>query len=72
MKLYFVLLTLSITIAHLLSYNNFLPPLGANPDTVTVSGYSAGGYMAQMLHVIYSKTIKGCGWVGSGPYMAGL
>jgi hypothetical protein len=49
--------------------NEILPPLGGNPDTVTISGYSSGGYMAQMLHVIFSSTVKGVGWVGSGPYM---
>jgi len=27
--------------------NEILPPMGGNPSSVTVSGYSSGGYMAQ-------------------------
>ena len=45
-----------------------LGALGANPNTVTVSGYSLGGYMAQDLAIIYSEKIKGVGTVGAGPY----
>jgi poly(3-hydroxybutyrate) depolymerase len=45
-----------------------LPPLGANPDTITISGYSSGAFMAQAMTVIFSKTIKGCGEVGGGVY----
>ena len=47
-----------------------LAPLGqlaANPDTITVSGYSLGGYMSQDIGCIWSKEIKGVGIVGAAP-----
>lgn len=46
-----------------------LPALGANPAEVSVSGLSAGGFMAVQLHVAYSATFKrGAGVVAGGPY----
>jgi len=46
-----------------------LPGLGANPAEVSVSGLSAGGFMAVQLHVAYSATFKrGAGVVAGGPY----
>ncbi len=46
-----------------------LPTLGANPAEVSVSGLSAGGFMAVQLHVAYSATFKrGAGVVAGGPY----
>lgn len=48
-----------------------LPGLKVNPDTITVMGYSSGGYFANQFHIIYSSTIKGSSQVGGGPYMVG-
>ncbi len=46
-----------------------LPALGANAAEVSVSGLSAGGFMAVQLHVAYSATFKrGAGIVAGGPY----
>ncbi|MBB3176035.1 PHB depolymerase family esterase [Variovorax sp. Sphag1AA] len=46
-----------------------LPALGANAAEVSVSGLSAGGFMAVQLHVAYSATFKrGAGVVAGGPY----
>lgn len=46
-----------------------LPALGANPAEVSVSGLSAGGFMAVQLHVAYSATFKrGAGVVAGGPF----
>ena len=45
-----------------------LPGLGVDPDTVTVSGYASGSYMANVMHVAYSETIKGAGLICGGPY----
>ncbi|MEJ8809925.1 hypothetical protein WKW77_02540 [Variovorax ureilyticus] len=43
--------------------------LGANAAEVSVSGLSAGGFMAVQLHVAYSATFKrGAGVVAGGPY----
>merc|ERR1712061_44685 len=30
-----------------------------NPDTITMSGYSAGAFMTHKMHVVLSDTIKG-------------
>ena len=40
-----------------------LPALPIDPGTVTVSGLSAGGYMAVQFHVAYSSLVKGAGLV---------
>ena len=45
-----------------------LPKLGARTDTVTISGYSAGSYMAHALHVIWSSRISGAFLLMGGPY----
>jgi hypothetical protein len=44
-----------------------LPTLGAE-KTVTVSGLSAGGYMAVQMHVAHSSIVKGAGVIAGGPY----
>ena len=48
-----------------------LPALDLNPDTITVSGGSSGGYFCNMMLIIYSKTIKGCGDIAGGPWKIG-
>ena len=45
-----------------------LPFMKADPDTVTVSGYSAGCYMAELMQIIHSDTIKGSGLFQCHPY----
>ena len=45
--------------------------MGANRDTVMVSGFGQGGNMASSMHVIYSKTIQGCGII-SGSHFPGF
>jgi len=52
-----------------ISSNVRLPGLGVNPNTVTVAGFGCGAYMANVMHVVYSKTIKGAGLIEGGPYM---
>ena len=49
-----------------------LPSLGGDPESVTFSGFSGGAFMANSMHVISSKTIKGVGIVAGGPYGADL
>lgn len=36
-----------------------LPALNADPDTITVSGFSGGAVIANAFHVAYSETVKG-------------
>jgi poly(3-hydroxybutyrate) depolymerase len=45
-----------------------LPNLGVRDDTITVSGFSAGAFMASHLHLIYSDIFKGCGMVSGGAF----
>ena len=42
--------------------------MGAESDTITISGISGGSYAASQLHVIYSDTIKGSGLLVGGQY----
>jgi len=43
-----------------------LPPMGADPDTIVLTGYSCGSWMAHQTHVINSGTIKGVGLFNGG------
>jgi hypothetical protein len=42
--------------------------MSANPDTITVSGMSAGCYMSELLTFIHSDTIKGSALFQCFPY----
>ena len=48
--------------------DNSLPGFGAEPNSVTISGFSGGSKMAGMMTVIYSETFKGSGLLAGGPY----
>ncbi len=45
-----------------------LPRLNILPGSLTVSGVSAGGYMATQYQVAYSKDVIGAGIVAAGPW----
>ena len=45
-----------------------LPSQHIDPDSVTASGISSGGYMAVQMHVAYSALVKGVGVIAAGPY----
>jgi poly(3-hydroxybutyrate) depolymerase len=45
-----------------------LPRLNLLPGSLTVSGVSAGGYMATQYQVAYAKDVIGAGIVGAGPW----
>lgn len=47
---------------------NKLPGFGADPNTITISGFSGGAFAADQLKVIYSETFKGAGLLAGGPY----
>ncbi len=46
-----------------------LPRLNLLPGSLTVSGVSAGGYMATQYQVAYSKDVIGAGIIGAGPWL---
>jgi poly(3-hydroxybutyrate) depolymerase len=46
-----------------------LPPLNIAPGGLTVSGVSAGGYMATQYQVAYSNDVAGAGIIGAGPWL---
>lgn len=45
-----------------------LPALGLNPQQVTVSGLSSGGYMAAQFEVAFARSVAGAAIVAGGPY----
>jgi poly(3-hydroxybutyrate) depolymerase len=45
-----------------------LPAYGADPQQTSVSGLSAGAYMAVQMQVAYSGSIVGAGVIAGGPY----
>jgi len=46
-----------------------LPRLALVPGSLTVSGVSAGGYMATQYQVAFSKDVIGAGIIGAGPWL---
>jgi poly(3-hydroxybutyrate) depolymerase len=46
-----------------------LPRFVIEPGSLTVSGVSAGGYMATQYQVAYSKDVAGAGIIGAGPWL---
>jgi hypothetical protein len=46
-----------------------LPRLNLMPGSLTVSGVSAGGYMATQYQVAFAKDVIGAGIVGAGPWL---
>jgi poly(3-hydroxybutyrate) depolymerase len=46
-----------------------LAALALDPSAVTVSGISAGGYMAVQFHVAHSALVQGAGVLAAGPYV---
>jgi poly(3-hydroxybutyrate) depolymerase len=46
-----------------------LPRLAVLPGSLTVSGVSAGGYMATQYQVAYSSDVAGAGVIGAGPWL---
>lgn len=63
-------LTLALSAATVAT-DDTVPPLQLNTDTVTVSGLSSGGYMANQFHMAYSDWVKGVGIIAAGPYYCG-
>src|SRR5262249_4610883 len=45
-----------------------LPALGADPAATSVSGLSAGAFVASQFHIAPSRTVIGVGIVAGGPY----
>lgn len=45
-----------------------LGALALDPSAVTISGISAGGYMAVQFHVAHSALVQGAGVLAAGPY----
>jgi poly(3-hydroxybutyrate) depolymerase len=44
------------------------PYTSIDPNSVTVSGLSSGGFFAHQFHIAYSKLVGGAGVVAGGPY----
>src|SRR5512147_867029 len=43
-------------------------PLNIDPQQISVSGISSGGFMAHQFHIAHSANIMGTGIVAGGPY----
>jgi len=62
------IILLSTFIYSIFSENTLNFPMAVDPSQVTVSGLSAGGFMAVQYHVAFSSEIKGAGVFAGGPY----
>ena len=45
-----------------------LPPLGVDPDSIIMAGFSLGSFISHQMHIVYSETIKGAGLIAGFPY----
>ncbi len=45
-----------------------LPSFNIDENSISVSGVSSGGYLAQQFHVAYSQSVMGAGIIAAGPY----
>lgn len=45
-----------------------LPKLKIEPEGITVSGISSGGYMANQFHLAHAEAVHGVGIIAAGPY----
>jgi hypothetical protein len=50
-------------------HGDALPRLNIAPGSLTVSGVSAGGYMATQYQVAFSNDVAGAGIIGAGPWL---
>ena len=48
-----------------------LPSFNIDRATVSVSGISSGGYLAQQIHVAFSGSVMGAAIIAAGPYLCG-
>ena len=48
--------------------NSRLPNLGADGDSITMSGFSSGSFMTNIQALVHSDKIKGIGLFSGGPY----
>ena len=51
--------------------SQFLPALNARNDTVMITGFGSGAYMASQLTHNYPDLIKGAAFVSGGPWFMG-
>jgi len=58
----------SITIVILIFFCFSINALQINTNAITVSGLSAGAYMAVQFHVAYSSQVNGSGVIAGGPF----
>ncbi|MBU3022537.1 PHB depolymerase family esterase [Aestuariibacter sp. A3R04] len=66
-----ILLPLTVGIASLVAAQSATAQssqLNLKTDSITVSGLSSGGYMANQFHLAYSDWVKGAGILAAGPY----
>ena len=42
--------------------------LNIDPKTITISGFSAGGFLASQMHFVYSSRFSGVGLISGGPF----
>jgi poly(3-hydroxybutyrate) depolymerase len=48
---------------------NKLLPMGADPTYTTISGFSSGAFMTDIVHVVHSETFKGAALLAGGPWI---
>lgn len=65
-RLIIVMLFLAFTTTS--SADASLPSFNIDETTISVSGVSSGGYLAQQFHVAYSASVMGAAIIAAGPY----
>lgn len=66
--MYKKLLAMSMMVLSTGAHAQNLPKYNINPQEVSLTGLSSGGYMAVQYHAVYSSTVKGIAVIAAGPY----
>lgn len=61
-----MLATIAVVIVCCVTVHAVIPPV--NPSTITISGFSSGGFFAVQFEFIYSSIIRGAAIAAGGPY----
>lgn len=64
----FVISALTLALAGCGDPDPPLPPLSIDATRISVSGISAGAYMAHQVHLAFSRTVGGAALIAGGPY----
>lgn len=68
MKVKLIIISLILSSAGCTKTETTLPKLNIDTQSITISGISSGGYMANQYHIAYSEQVSGAAILSAGPF----